>query len=150
MNFEVAVEKLKYYCAFQERCHQEVQEKAYKLGLYKNEVENAIIALIQEDFLNEQRFAEAYVSGKFRIKRWGRVKIIQNLKLKRISDYCIKKGLAEINEEEYLETLNYWIERRMRDSKENDSFKKKGKVANFVIQKGFEPGLVWEVLREDF
>ena len=146
MNFELVLEKLKTYCAYQERCHQEVREKGYKLGLYKSEVENAILNLIQEDFLNEQRYAEAYVSGKFRIKKWGRVKITQHLKQKRISEYCIKKGLAEINEKEYLETINYWIDRKLSESKEKDEFKKKGKVATFVIQKGFEPNLVWEVL----
>ncbi len=147
MNFELAVEKLKTYCAYQERCHQEVRDKAYKLGLYRNEVENAIIQLIQEDFLNEQRFAEAYVSGKFNIKKWGRVKIKNNLKQKRISDYCIKKGLAEIDEEEYVKTLNYWITRKLEESNEKDEFKRNGKIAAFVIQKGFESGLVWEVLR---
>lgn len=147
MNFELALEKLKTYCAYQERCHQEVKEKAYKLGLYKNEVENALIQLIQQDFLNEERYAQAYATGKFRIKKWGRVKIKNNLKQKRISEYCIKKGLAEIDNEAYLETLNYWISRKLEESKENVEFKKKGKVAEFVIRKGFESGLVWEVLR---
>lgn len=148
MNLEQATEKLKKYCAYQERSHQDVTEKLYKLGMYKNEVNEVITRLIQEDFLNEQRFAEAYVSGKFRIKKWGRVKIISNLKQKRISDYCIKKGLLEIDEEEYMETLNYWIERKLREVKESDDFKKKGKIAAFIIQKGFESGLVWDVLRE--
>lgn len=148
MNTEIATEKLKKYCAYQERCHQEVVDKLYKLGLYKNQVNEVVLNLLQDDFLNEERFAEAFVSGKFRIKRWGRVKIKSHLKQKKISDYCIKKGLKQIDETEYLATLEYWIERKLRESKETDDFKKKGKVAAFAIQKGFESGLVWEVLRE--
>lgn len=148
MNLELATEKLKKYCAYQERSHQDVTEKLYKLGLYKNEVNEVITRLLQENFLNEQRFAEAYVSGKFKIKRWGKVKIIANLKQKRISDFCIKKGLMEIEDEAYEETLNYWIDRKQREVKEKDEFKKKGKIAAFVIQKGFESGLVWQKLNE--
>lgn len=146
MNLELATEKLKRYCAYQERSHIDVTEKLYKLGLYKNEVDEVITRLLQDDFLNEQRFAEAYVSGKFKIKKWGKVKIISNLKQKRISDYCIKKGLLEIDEEAYQETLSYWIERKKVEVKEEDAFKKKGKIAAFLIQKGFESGLVWEYL----
>ncbi|MEN8786251.1 MAG: regulatory protein RecX [Flavobacteriales bacterium] len=146
MNLELATEKLKRYCAYQERSHLDVTEKLYKLGLYKNEVDEVITRLLQDDFLNEQRFAEAYVSGKFKIKKWGKVKIISNLKQKRISDYCIKKGLLEIDEEAYQETLSYWIERKKVEVKEEDAFKKKGKIAAFLIQKGFESGLVWEYL----
>jgi len=150
MVASVYIEKLKKYCAYQERSHQEVRDKAYKLGLYKSEVENAIIQLIEDDYLNEERFAQAYVSGKFRIKRWGRVKIKQNLKMKQISDYCIKKGMQEIEEEEYIETLNYWIERRKKTTaKAENLFELKGKIANFVMQKGFESSLVWEMLNSD-
>jgi len=118
----------------------------YKLGLYKSEVDQVVVNLLQENFLNEERFAEAFVSGKFRIKKWGRTKIIGHLKQKRISEYCIKKGLKQIDESDYLTTLDYWIERKMRESTETDTFKKKGKVAVFAIQKGFESYLVWEVL----
>ncbi len=144
MNLELATEKLKNYCAYQERSHQEVKEKLYKLGLYKNEVNEVITRLIEEDFLNEQRFAEAFVSGKFNIKKWGRVKIKAHLKQRQISEYCIKKGMEEIEEEAYLKTLEYWIQRKNREISEPDVFKKKGKIAAFVIQKGFESGLVWE------
>ena len=146
MTVTIATEKLKKYCAYQERCHQEVVDKLYKLGLYKNEVDQVVLNLLQENFLNEERFAEAFVSGKFRVKKWGRVKIKAHLKQKRISDYCIKKGLKQIEESDYLDTLDYWIERRLRESTETDEFKKKGKVAAYVIQKGFESGLVWETL----
>lgn len=146
MNLELALEKLKRYCAYQERCHQEVIDKAYKLGLYKDQVDEAVITLIQENFLNEERYAQAYVSGKFRIKKWGRTKIVGNLKQKRISEYCIKKGLKQIEEIEYLETLQYWMKRKEIELKELDAFKRKGKIAAFLMQKGFESSLVWEEL----
>jgi len=148
MTVSIANEKLKKYCAYQERSHKEVVDKLYKLGLYKNEVDQVLIALIQDDFLNEERFAEAFVSGKFRIKRWGRVKIKSHLKQKNISDYCIKKGMGVIDETEYLETLNYWVERKTREVKEADEFKKKGKIASFLMQKGFESNLIWEILND--
>ena len=105
--------------------------------------------LMQEDFLNEERFAEAYVSGKFRIKKWGRVKIKSELKFKKITEYCIKKAINQIDEEEYIETLNYWIDRRTVSSKEKDDFKRKGKIASFLISKGFESWLVWEELNKE-
>jgi len=149
VNLELATEKLKNYCAYQERSHQEVTDKLYKLGLFKNEVNEVITRLIQEDFLNEQRFAEAFVSGKFNIKKWGKVKIKAQLKQKRISDFCIKKGMEVIEEGDYFETLTYWIERKKREIKEEDEFKKKGKIAVFVIQKGFESGLVWNYLNKE-
>ena len=149
MTVSIATEKLKKYCAYQERSHKEVVDKLYKLGLYKNEVDQVLISLIQDDFLNEERFAQAFVSGKFRIKRWGRVKIKSHLKQKHISDYCIKKGMQEIGEAEYFETLHYWLERKVREVKEENEFKKKGKIAAFLIQKGFESNLVWEALRKE-
>ena len=145
----MALEKLKKYCAYQERSHKEVVDKLYKLDLYKNEVDQVVLELIDQNFLNEERFAQAFVSGKFRIKRWGRIKIKSHLKQKGISDYCIKKGMKEIDETEYFETLDYWIERKEREVKEENEFKKKGKIAAFVIQKGFESNLVWEALRGD-
>ena len=149
MNTELALEKIKTYCAYQERCHIEVVDKLYKLGLHKNEVNEVLLSLMQEDFLNEERYAEAYVSGKFRIKKWGRVKIKSELKFKKISEYCIKKGLDQIEEEEYLETLKYWIERREKSSTEKNEFKRKGKIASFLISKGFESWLVWEELNRE-
>jgi len=149
MTASIATEKLKKYCAYQERSHKEVVDKLYKLGLYKNEVDQVLIALIQDDFLNEERFAQAFVSGKFRIKRWGRVKIKSHLKQKHISDYCIKKGMQEIDETEYFETLHYWLDRKEREVEEENEFKKKGKIAAFLIQKGFESNLVWEALRKE-
>ena len=100
-----ALIKAESYCAYQERCQQEVRDKLYSWGLHEVQVENVIAELIASNFINEERFAKAYARGKFRIKKWGRVKISIELKRRKISAYCIKKGLAEIEEEEYIKTL---------------------------------------------
>ena len=100
-----ALIKAESYCAYQERCQQEVRDKLYSWGLHEVQVENVIAELIASNFINEERFAKAYAGGKFRIKKWGRVKISIELKRRKISTYCIKKGLAEIEEEEYVAYL---------------------------------------------
>src|ERR1700744_5902304 len=102
---EQALPKARQYCAYQERCHSEVKEKLYSLGLYKKEVEELLASLIEENFLNEERFAIVFAGGRFRIKHWGKVKIRHELKQKQVSEYCIKKALQEINTEDYRQTL---------------------------------------------
>src|SRR4249919_2672470 len=93
----VALQKAKHYCAYQERCHSEVRDKLYSFGLHRNEVEPLLTQLIEENFLNEERFAIAYAGGKFRIKNWGKEKIKYALKQNKVSEYCIHKALAAIN-----------------------------------------------------
>ena len=85
-----ALQKAKHYCAYQERCHSEVKEKLYGFGLWKNDVEDLLSTLIEEDYLNEERFAIQFAGGRFRMKQWGRVKIKYELKQKKVSDYLIK------------------------------------------------------------
>jgi regulatory protein len=136
--------KVQNYCAYQERSQQEVRNKLYEMGANKNEVEQAITELITTNYLNEERFAKAYVSGKFRIKNWGRNKIIYGLKQKGISSYCIKIGLKQIDEDEYMQTL---IEVA---TKKNKSFKLlKGlaqkKLVQFLQGKGYESNFVWQL-----
>src|SRR6187551_3337802 len=101
-----ALPKIKQYCAYQERCHSEAREKLYSFGLNKNEVDDLISKLIEENYLNEERFAIQFAGGKFRVKQWGKIKIKYQLKQKQVSDYCIKKGLAAINHEDYINTLS--------------------------------------------
>lgn len=146
MNREVALEKMKAYCAYQERCQLEITTKLQKLEIYGDLADDIIITLIQENFLNEERYAEAYISGKFRIKRWGRNKIKMGLKQKRISDYCIKKGFAIIEEDDYLTTLENWIEKLTIKYSHLPPFEKKGKIAHYLMNKGFESRLIWEQL----
>ena len=141
-----ALIKAESYCAYQERCQQEVRDKLYSWGLHDVQVENVIAELIASNFINEERFAKAYAGGKFRIKKWGRVKISIELKRRKISAYCIKKGLAEIEEEEYIKTLQKVAEVKIKAMKERDSKKKKYKVMNYLLSRGFENDLVVEVV----
>lgn len=141
-----ALIKAESYCAYQERCQQEVRDKLYSWGLHEIQVENVIADLIASNFINEERFAKAYAGGKFRIKKWGRVKISIELKRRKISTYCIKKGLAEIEEEEYIKTLQKVAEVKIKAMKERDSKKKKYKVMNYLLSRGFENDLVVEVV----
>ena len=102
---EQALQKARHYCGYQERCHSEVQEKLYSFGLRKPQVEAALATLIEENYLNEERFAIQYAGGHFRLKQWGKVRIRYQLKQKQVSEYCIKKALAAIEDEDYLRTL---------------------------------------------
>jgi len=132
---------------YQERCHSEVRNKLYELGCTSVDVEKHLTDLIEANILNEERFAKAYARGKFRMKQWGRVKIIQGLKLKKISDYCIKKGLTEIDEEEYDAVLAKLAERKAYEIRSDKSkLSKKMKLYRYLIQKGFERDLVSEVV----
>ncbi len=147
-GFAQAFEKIKSYCAYQERSHYEVKEKLYGYGLRKEEVDRILAALITENYLNEQRFAEAYASGKFRIKHWGRYKIKQGLLAKRVSEYCIRKALSQIGEEEYYETLRKIIEKKSLSLREKNPLLKKQKLLNYAVSKGFESDLAHEILRD--
>jgi regulatory protein len=140
--------KVQRYCAYQERSHYEVREKLYSWGLYRNEVDAIMADLITEGFLNEERFARAYVSGKFRMKQWGRIKIKLKLKEKRVTDYCIRKGMEEIDEDEYLETLRALIDKKNAALNEPNEYIRYNKSSKFVIGKGYESQLVWEVIKE--
>ena len=138
------LEKARKYCAYQERSQQEVRDKLYDWGLHRNEVEQCIAELVSENYLNEQRFAIAYAGGKFRIKEWGRIKIKLALKRKKVSDYCIRKALEEISNKDYRKTLGKLLLKKNKEVKESNPLKKKYKVAQYAISRGFEPEMVWE------
>ena len=138
-----ALPKAKHYCAYQERCHSEVKEKLYGFGLHKNDVDEILSKLIEENYLNEERFAIQYAGGKFRMKNWGRVKIKYELRKKQVSDYCIKKALAAIDDSAYMKTLQKLSEEKIKTlSAEKNSFIKKRKLQDHLIQKGFEADLI--------
>jgi regulatory protein len=144
---EQAFQKLKHYCGYQERCHAEVKEKLYSFGLWKKDVESLISQLIEENYLNEERFAQLFAGGKFRIKQWGRVKIKHELKQKNISEYCIKKGLKEIDENEYKKTIQKLTAAKWKTLKgEKNIFIKKKKAMNYLLQKGYETDLANEAI----
>jgi regulatory protein len=137
---EQALQKLKHYCAYQERCHSEVKEKLFSLGIWKKDHDEIIAALIEENYLNEERFAIAFASGRFRIKQWGRVKIKYELKQKQVSEYSIKKALKQIDEDDYLKVLN-------KLAKEKYALLKNEQ--DYLMQKGFEVELITNSLAEN-
>jgi regulatory protein len=139
---EQALQKLKHYCAYQERCHSEVKEKLYSLGVWKKEHDEIIATLIEENYLNEERFAIAFASGRFRIKQWGRVKIKYELKQKQVSEYSIKKALKQIDEEEYLKVLTKLAKEKYALLKTEQYMVRKKKTMDYLIGKGYEMELV--------
>lgn len=139
---------MKAWCDRQERHHREVIEKLRSWGYHGDQAQGMLAELISLNYVSEERFARAYCSGKFRIKGWGRIKIRQNLKAIGVSDYCIRKGMEEIDEEEYLTKLNEWIERKSKDYRGGTVFHRNGKIADFIQRKGYEADLLWSLLRE--
>lgn len=147
LSVSVARQKIYRYCAYQERAHSEVRDKLYAYGLYKDEVDEILSHLITENFLNEERFARAFAGGKFRLMKWGRMKIVQALEARGLTPNCIKLGLKEIEEDRYVQTLTELVEKKSQQTAETDSFVRRDKVARFAIQRGFEPELVWRVIK---
>lgn len=138
------------YCAYQERCHQEVRNKMREWKVPTESAEWVISELIQQNFLNEERFAKAFSGGKFRVKRWGRNKIRRELKRRAISDHCIRKGLQEVDQDQYEEVLHTEVEKlRHRYRTEKSEFKRNGKIAGALIRKGFEADLVWDMIKNN-
>ena len=141
-----ALPKAKHFCAYQERCHSEVKDKIYGYGLTASEADQIISTLIEENYLNEERFAILYAGGHFRTKDWGRIKIKYQLKKKMVSDYCIKKALASIEAGDYIKTLTRLAEQKLRLLKsEKNQFIRKKKLQDYLLQKGFETDLVKEI-----
>lgn len=146
---EQALQKARHYCGYQERSHGEVKEKLYSFGLKKTDVETAMSELIEQNYLNEERFAIQFAGGKFRMKQWGRVKIKYELKQKKVSDYCIKMALKEIDEGDYLKTLKKLSEEKWKTQKsEKNLFVKLRKTQDYLMQKGFEHELIKNILQE--
>lgn len=133
------------YCAYQERSQQEVRDRLYKMGLYRDEVEEVLTELITENYVNEERFASTFARGKFNLKRWGRIKISYELKNRNISSYCIDKALEEISAEEYEKVITELIDKKLRQMS-GDEYILKNKIARHLISKGFESELVWSIL----
>jgi len=142
--------KLQQFCAYKERCHSEVRSKLIKMEVYGDRLENIMSQLIQDDFLNEERFARAYVRGKYRMNNWGKRKIQLNLKSKKVSEYCIKKGLEEIDSEEYYSNLLSILEKQIRQysSKNLNAYQLKGKLFQFAAGKGYESEIISMALED--
>ena len=148
-SLEEARLKIERYCAYQDRCHYEVKEKLFSYGLMADTIDIIMLELLQLDFLNEERFARSYVSGKFKIKRWGKIKIEKKLKEKRVSDRCIQFGMEEIEEAEYSKTLGELMKKKwLAEAKIKKEFDRKGKVVQYLYSRGFESDLIWDKIEE--
>jgi regulatory protein len=145
---EQAIQKLKQYCGYQERSHHEVQQKLWELGVKRSEHDEIIATLIEEDYLNEERFAKAFAGGKFRMKDWGRKKILHALMEKKVSEYNIKKAMKEIDEEQYQKTLVTLTEKKYALLKSEQYLVRKKKTIDYLLQKGYEQDLVFRAVNE--
>lgn len=149
IGVDAARKKIQNYCAYQERCHSEVKGRLYDMGLRTSEVEELLSELIRDNFLNEERFAIAFAGGKFRMKQWGRIKIKHELKTRNLSEYCIRKALHSINDEDYSLTLESLSAKKAPTIKGN-IFKKRAALTRYLMQKGYETDLVREVVKNAF
>lgn len=145
---DLLLAKAMKFCAYQERCQKELRARLYEWKARKDEIEWVIVRCIEEGFVNEERFARAFAGGKFRTKGWGLEKITRELQQKDISAYCIRKALEEISEDDYRQTLQRHLEKKMEQLKGENPFIARKKAADYAIRKGFAPSEAWEVLME--
>lgn len=136
--------RLRKYCAYQDRSHSEVRNKLLQLKIYGDDLETIIAELVTGGFLNEERFARNYARGKFRMQHWGRQKIINGLRAKRVTDYSINKAMDEIDDAEYLETIDRLLSKHLKG---DQSAVARQKAVQALVRKGYEYGLVWDRLR---
>lgn len=146
MNREVLV-KAANFCAYQERTQQEVRKRLAELEAEGDEAEEMIVWLIENNYLNEERFARIFAGSKFRQKRWGRLKIRQELKMRGVSEYCLKAGMSEIDDKDYLQTLTEILEKKAKEINESNPLKRKQKLLSYALSKGFESDLVFDLMK---
>lgn len=143
-----ALQKLEHFCAYQERCHDEVVDKLYSLKMTRDEIDTIVVQLIEGNFLNETRFACSFARGKHRIKNWGKIRITNELKARNISSTNITLALKEISPEEYFETFENLAERSWNTISETNLLKKRKKFCDYMLRRGFESNLVYEKVKE--
>lgn len=142
------LEAMRRYCAYQDRCHYEVRTRLIEHQIYGDDLEEILSELISENFLNEERFAQSYARGKFRMKGWGRNKIRMHLRRKYVSNYCIKKGLEEIDEESYFKTLTDILTKKHSSYGGGNDYKTRQKLYAYAIGRGYESIIINEVLND--
>lgn len=147
-TLQEATKKLEHYCAYQERCHQEVVQKLTNMHMIPEAINVIVVHLIQHNFLNEERFAKTFVSGKFKIKNWGKQRLAYELKKKDISKININHALTEISDEEYLEVFNELAQRKVHSIRERNVLKKKKKFVDYFLYRGWESHLVYDKANE--
>lgn len=148
-SIESARPRLEKYCAYQERSHKQVYEKCRTLGLNDEDTNLLLVELIHSNFLNEERFVDAYVKGKFKIKSWGKQKIVQGLKLAGVSQKLIQEKLKSIETESYLETIQKLAEKKYKSVKGNSDYEKEIKVKRYLLTKGFLLEDIQKALKSD-
>tara|TARA_R110001632_G_scaffold38446_14_gene96855 strand:+ start:1204 stop:1686 length:483 start_codon:yes stop_codon:yes gene_type:complete len=147
-SVDEATRKLEGYCAYQDRCHKEVISKLREMNMIPQAIDLIVGHLIQENFLNEERFARSFARGKFKIKKWGKNRIINELKHRDISKYNITTALKEIESKEYLNTFNALAKKRLSEIREKDLQKRRKKLADYLLYRGWESGMVYEKVYE--
>ena len=147
-SLDEAQKLLENYCAYQERCHKEVIDKLKKMRMIPEVIDTIVVHLITHNFLNEERFAKAFTRGKFRIKKWGKNRIVRELKFRQISKYSIESALKEIDLDDYYNTLHELTLKRIAQVNEKNFYKKKKKVADYLFYRGWESNLVYDKLNE--
>jgi regulatory protein len=147
-SIKEAIKKIEHYCAYQERCHDEVVQKLRTMKMDTDEIDTIIVQLIQDNFLNESRFACSFARGKHRIKFWGKNRIVNELKFRNIGQYNINLALKEISNEEYLDTFEKIAIRNWDSIKETNLQKKRKKFCDYLLRKGFESNLIYEKAKE--
>ena len=149
-TLEQALSRLQRYCTYQDRCHIEVERKLTEMRMIPQAKEQIIMSLIEDDYLNEERFALAFVKGKFRIKKWGRIRLKAELKKRKISKYLIKSALEQISEKDYLFTFEELANRKANSIKADSILLKKKKLADYLIYRGWESNLVYKKVNQLF
>ncbi len=147
-SIKEAVQKIELYCAYQERCHEEVTSKLREMKMDTNEIDEIITQLIATNFLNEERFACSFARGKHRIKHWGKIRITNELKLRKINQTLINIALKEISIEEYNATFTALSEKYWESIREKNELKKRKKFCDYMLRRGFESNLVYEKVKE--
>lgn len=147
-SIKEAIQKIEHFCAYQERCHEEVMSKLWSMKLDQNEIDQVIVHLIEQNFLNESRFACSFARGKHRIKHWGKIRITNELKMRKINQTLITIALKEIEPEEYINTFEELAERNWNSIKEKNILKKRKKFCDYMLRRGFESNLVYDKVRE--
>lgn len=150
LSLAEAEQRIFRYCAYQERSHLEVRNKLRSFGISESMINEVVYRLIQENFLNEERFARTFAGGRFRMKHWGRNKIALELERKGLTEKCVSIGLSEINQAEYHATLMRLLREKDESLTEPDIYARRSKLSKYVIQKGYEPDLVWDTIRQLF
>ena len=144
---KIIIEKIQSYCLYQERCIKEVKNKLFSLKVSSKSANDIIEYLIDNDYLNDERYAKMFIQGKLRIKKWGRIKLKYELRLKGIDIKIINKHINQINEEDYIKYFNEFSTNKINFLKGSKDQKKRSFI-NYFTYRGWENSLIYEKLKD--